>query len=460
MPSRRFLALPALLLVAACSLGPDYERPVTATPAAWKAQATAGAGDWPAPDWWRAFGAPEVETLIRQAQAGNTDLGIAAARVQQADAQVRIAGSSLLPTLDAGGNATRARSSDLRGSGRTTSARYSATLNASYEIDVWGKNRAGVTAARSFALSSRLDRDTVLLTVTASVASTYFQILELQDRLAISRENLANASRVLAVVDARSRNGAASALDLAQQRTVVANQRAVIPALEQQLRQTENALALLLGATPDQVDVARKTLDSVTVPTVNPGMPSELLQRRPDVQAAEAALVGANADIQAARAALFPSIALTAQGGFESLVIGSLFSPAGAFAAVGASVVQSIFDGGRRAGQVELTEAQYQELVEVYRQAVIAAFGDVENALIATRQVAERERELRAAVGEARTAFRLAELQYREGAVDLLTVLESQRAFFQAQDQIVQSKSQRLQAAVSLYRALGGGWSA
>ncbi|HEX2113062.1 MAG TPA: efflux transporter outer membrane subunit, partial [Alphaproteobacteria bacterium] len=320
------------------------------------------------------------------------------------------------------------------------------------------KNRSTLASARSLALASRYDRETIAITVLANVGITYFSVLEFRDRLAIARDNLANAESVLAIVEARVRNGAASALELAQQRTVVANQRAALPALEQQLRQAENALAVLLGETPDALTIASGSLDDITLPEVAPGLPSELLNRRPDIANAEAQLIAANADIGTARAALFPSIQLTAQGGYESTALSSLFNGPGLFWTLVASVTQPIFEGGRLAGQVDLTEARYEELVQTYRSTVINAFRDTEDTLVAIRQLAVQQMLQEEAVAAAQAAFDLADTRYRGGADTLLNVLDAQRTLFQARDQLVQIRSARLQAVVSLFRALGGGW--
>jgi outer membrane protein, multidrug efflux system len=448
------------LAVAGCAVGPDYTRPDAPQPAAWKTPPEPVAiTSWPATDWWSGFRSPELASYIERAQRNNLDIAAAAARVAQADARARIAGAALLPSVSAGADVARVRDGggglSSRANERTS---YATSVAASYEVDFWGKNRAALAAAQSLAVASRYDRETIAITVLADVAITYFLVLEFRDRLAIANENLANAESVLAIVEARVRNGAASALELAQQRTVVANQRATLPALEQQLRQTENALAILLGVTPDALTITSGSLDDITLPAASPGLPSELLSRRPDIGNAEAQLIAANADIGVARAALFPSIQLTAQTGFESLALSSLFNSAGFFYTLVASITQPIFEGGRLAGQVDLTEARYEELVQVYRTTVINAFRDTEDALIAMRQLAEQQILQQEAVDAAQAAFELADTRYRGGAETLLSVLDAQRTLFQARDQAVQIRSARLQAVVSLFRALGGGW--
>lgn len=457
MTRGRLLFVALALTLASCSVGPEYSPPQTIVPATWKANPDTNA-IWPATEWWRGFGVPMLDAYIARAKVNNTDLAAAAARILQADARARIAGAPLYPALDASADVVRAKASNPGGSSRGARTSYNASLAASYELDVWGRNRAALASAEALALASRFDRETIAITVTSDVATTFFQILEFRDRLVIARDNLANAEQVLAVVEARVTNGAASPLELAQQRSVVANQRATIPPLEQSLRQTENALAVLLGDPPDAVKTEAGTLDTVTLPPVEPGLPSELLARRPDIRNAESQLVAANADINVARAALFPSIPLTAQTGFESLALSSLFNSAGFFYSLVASVTQPIFHGGALAGQVDLTKARYEELVQVYRRTVISAFQDTENALVAMRQLDEQQRLQAEAVEQARLAFELADARYRAGVVDLLVVLDAQRTYFQARDLAAQIRSARLQATVSLFRALGGGW--
>lgn len=458
-----FPAAIVLAALAGCSLTPDYQRPDAPIPSGWRDQSgSTEPNPWPSADWWRGFNSPTLDTLVVTAQRSNKDLAIAAARVLQADAQARISGAPLLPAIDATASADRTKSSSNSSSSSSSSGRISDSLSvglsASYEIDFWGKNRAALAAAEETALASRFDRATVALTVTSNVAATYFQVLQFRDRLAVARENLENAERVLAVVEARVSNGAASPLDLAQQRTQVANQRATIPPLETQARQAENALAILLGANPGGASLGDGGLAGILPPPVAAGLPSELLLRRPDVQTAEAQLRAANADIGTTRAALFPSIDLTGQYGFKSAVLSSLFDPASTFWSLGAGLTQAVFQGGRLTGQVDFARARYEELAQTYLKSVIAAFADVENALVATQRSAEQETLQLDAVEQARLAHQFAEARYREGATDLLVLLDAQRALFQAEDQFVQVRFQRLQAIVSLYKALGGGW--
>ena len=465
--------LVAALALAGCSLVPDFARPYIPMPEAWKDAPPPAASQpvqpvsWPSTDWWRGFGSPPLDTLIATAERNNYDLGAAAARVLQADAQARIAGAPLLPALDGGAGASRSwarssgsSSSSSSRSGAIITTSLSANLSASYQLDLFGANRAALEAAEASALFSRFDRETVALTVVSSVANTYFQTVQFRDRLRVARRNLANALEVLQVVQARVDAGAASALDLAQQQTIVAQQRAAIPPLETQLRQSENALAILIGAAPAATTIGGNSIMGIAPPAVAPGLPSALLARRPDIQSAEAQLVSANAQIGVARAAFFPTISLTAETGYASASLGSLFHPASALSSVASSLVQPIFEGGRLEGGLDLAKGRYAELVANYRKAVISAFADVESALVAVQRTAEQETLQAQAVQQARLAYSLAETRYRAGAVDLLTVLDAQRTLFAAEDQLVQVRLARLQAAVAMFKALGGGWQA
>jgi multidrug efflux system outer membrane protein len=452
------LTLLAAALLAGCSLAPTYEAPPAATPEAW--EHAQGSAQWPSAQWWEEFSSPELERLIADARASNLDLATAMSRVRQADIQARIAGASLLPSLNGslGGNSGRA--SDNNGGGSNT--RYSAGLSASYELDVWGKNRDGQRSSNLAAQATAYERDSVALTVDGSVATSYFKVLELRERQRIAEENLANAERVLAVVEAKVRLGAGTELDLVQQQTLVEQRRASIPGLRQQRQTAENALALLLGDAPQgfAAKVEGDSLEPLALPPLlSGGLPSELLLRRPDLRRAEAQLQAANANIGVARAALFPSLSLTAGASLEDAALSGLLSSANLASSVGASLLQPIFRGGALRGQVELSQERYQELADGYRQTVLTALGEVENALIGVRegqlQTASQERVL----ANAERAFRLAETQYRAGSVDVLTVLSAQQSFFSARDAALQNKSSQLQNYVQLYKVLGGGSS-
>jgi NodT family efflux transporter outer membrane factor (OMF) lipoprotein len=426
-------------------------------PAAW---AESGAPDAasPAPDWWRSFGSAELSGLIDAALRASPDMAIAAERVRQAEAQVRIAGSTLFPALNFSA-ATARRESRPDGGSWSGDNSSSAALSASYEIDLWERNASGLRAAESSLRAVRFDQETVRLTLVAGVANAYFQVLSLRGRLVIARENLAIAERVFKVVDARARNGAVSALDVARQQAAVLAQRAAIPPIELQERQTLFALAILVGRQPEGFDAAASTVSAVLVPRIAPGIPSGLLVRRPDLASAEAQLAAANANVAVARAALLPSISLTGSAGLASDVLVNFLSAPTAALAIGASLLQPIFDGGRLGAQVDVAASRERELVENYRKFILAALADVESALAAGSRSVDQEVLQEQVVVQARRALQLAEIRYREGADDLLTVLDAQRTLFQAEDQLAQIRLSRLLASVGLFKALGGGWT-
>lgn len=453
-PTRRRLLAGSLLLAASgCGFNPfaARERPELATPASWR-ESPPAPGTPAAPGWWERFGSAELTGLVDAARASNQDLAAAAQRIIQADALVRVAGAPLFPSLTASAAAAvteRSRSGTQRS--------YEAGLATRWEVDLWGKNRAARDAEGFRALADRFDRDALELGVEAAVADTYVILLAARARSRVAADNLAAAERVLLLVAARVANGAASPLELAQQRTAVARERASLPPLELAARQAEHALSVLLSRPPSSLSVAPAGLDALATPDIAPGLPSDLLLRRPDLARAEADLVAAAADLAAARKALYPSIELTGFGGAASSILTSLVS-GNWVGSLGAGLTAPIFEGGRLRGRVTFSEARRNELVANYRQAAFIAFAEVEDALAAA---AARSTELalqEQSVASARTAFALAEAQYREGAIDLLSLLVSQRALFDAEDARLVARRERLRAAIALFRALGGGW--
>jgi multidrug efflux system outer membrane protein len=451
-------------LLAGCSVGPTYKRPDVALPAQWHESAgadiRASASVWPAAEWWHGFGSAKLDELIAEAERNNDDLAGAIARVQEADAQVRIAGAALLPSLDLGATGTRqrAQTASLGVGGRVFNV-FNSELSASYELDFWGKNRALRDAARAAATASRYDRQTVALTVVSSVATTYFQALELRDRIQVAQQNLENGQKILNGFRLELSAGTATGLDVAQQETTVAILNAAIPPLLQQFRQTVYALAVLIGATPESVDVDTGTLTTLSSPAIVEGLPSQLLSRRPDVGSAEQQLIAANADITVARAALFPNIQLTASGGYQSQALASFVNPRNRVYAVSAGLTQPIFHGGALRGQVAFSKARYTELLTTYHKTVLTAFSNVEGALVAAQQTAEQQKRQQEAVATARRAYEFAQKQMSAGTVNILTVLNTENALFTAQDQLVQVNFLHLQALVDLFTALGGGWN-
>jgi len=435
---------------------PPAPAPAVAMPAGWAPGETAYGSQGLDPAWWNRFGSAELARLVRQGQASNLELAAALSRVRQAEAQARIAGVALLPTVDFGGGADRALPIGSGSSGMSASAQ----LQVAYEVDFWGKNKAGVAAAAAALDANREDRQTVALTVTSAIVSTYLQVLSLRDRLEAARAHVANAEHVLVLVKAQKSAGSASPLDLARQRSVVAGQKAAIPDLQQQAREAQSALAILLGRAPQSFKVGDQGLETIDLPDVTAGLPSDLLARRPDIRRAEANLAEADANVAVARAALFPNIRLTGALGAQSSALLSLLNAPNLLANVSASVLVPIFDAGRLKTERDLAIARKQELVQVYRAAVIGALAEVGIVLGQIRSLDEQSRLKKVELEETRLAFDLSEIRYKVGAEDLMTVLDTQRALADVQNELGILKLKRLQATVSLFKALGGGWHA
>jgi len=456
MPYRYQQTLLGLALVAAlsgCASTDTIQRPAVAVPETWTEAVTAQAE--PLSDgWWQHFNSTQLETLVQEALAASPDLAAAQEKVVQAELQVRQSGASLFPSLSLSGSSGVRRNEPADGPA-TNSESTSVSLGASYEVDLWGRIDADVRAAEATLSAAQHDFVAARLSLVAAVADAYFQSLALRERLRIARENLVIAERVLGIVEARYRNGAASALDLTRQQTAVLTQRSALLPLEVQERQTVRALAILLGRAPQGLALTPEDFAQLHIPVVAPGLPAELLLRRPDLARAEAQLVAADANVAAARAALLPSISLSA--GVATTELLSLSNPVTTLGLT-ASIMQSLFDGGRLRAQVEIGESRRRELVENYRQAILTALKEVEDSLGNAARNTEQEAMQEQIVTHAQRTLRLAELRYREGADDLLTVLDAQRSLFQAQDTRVQLRLARLGAALDLYKVLGGGW--
>jgi multidrug efflux system outer membrane protein len=474
-----------MLPLGGCLLSSDLPEPGLVIPAAYDGgprSPTAAQAALPPLDWWRKFRSRELIAIIEQARAANLDIAAAVARIVQADAQARVTGAALLPAISLNDSATRSRSSQTLVKGNTnpnvyvpgsplfTAARTGKSvpdqvknnllgaLNASFEIDFWGKNRAALQAAEQSAVASRYDREVVELSTVVSAANAYFQVLAAQDRIKAGHDDIASATRVLDLIKQRVNAGTASALDTAQQESVVYNLRAAIPPLQQTLKQNRTALAILMGRSPEQVHIRGGSLSSVAIPRVTPGLPSELLTQRPDIREAEANLAAANANVYNARAQFLPSISLTGEGGYQSAIFKLLMRPESAIYSAAASLTQPIFEGDKLLGNLDLQKGKQDELLQDYRKSVISAFGDVENALDSIRWTTERVKLQAQVVSSSSQAFKISEERLREGTIDLVTVLQTQQTLYQAQDTLFQAQLARLQAIVSLYQAMGGGW--
>lgn len=460
LPSRISL-LTLSLCLAACNSTPPPQVDITPPPT-W--QGTTDTHQAP-PDsaWWQAFASRELDRLIERARSNSHDLAAAAARVRQAQARAVIAGAPLLPELQFGVDGSRQRL--LRGDGNDqldatsserTSTAFATRLSASYEIDFWG----GLRAARDSALrnldASRFDRQTVELTLFSAVADSYLQGLVLQEQRRIARLNLDNARNVLRLVEARERSGSATRLELAQQRGLVAAQERQVPLLEQQWQDNRVTLATLLGDPVQSLGTSQESISALNWPGIGSGVPSALLSRRPDIAAAEARLAAASADVQVARAAMLPRVVLGADLGSGARTFANVLdSP---FYTLTTALTAPIFDRGRRGAERDQAKARQEELLENYRAQIVAGFADVEKALNAIDGVDRQRQWQDQEVEQARIAFSLAEQRYASGAETLLTVLETQRTLYLAEDQQAQLRLARLQGSVALYKALGGGW--
>ena len=457
----RRLLLCSAVLASGCATTPPPALAPGDVPAAFEQKAPGNAPLWPARDWWTHYGDPQLSSLMDQAQAGNLDIAQAAARLRQADARARQAGAALLPTLGANGSVNSFYGQSGGVSQHETD--YGAGLQASYELDFWGKNRDLLDSAHAAVRASQADRATVALTATSAVANSYFQLLSLRERIAGARADLKSSQDILNVVQRRVTAGFSANADLLAQRAALAAEQAVLPPLEQQELEARNALAILLGRPPEGFTVTGDNLGALAPPAVAPGLPSLLLARRPDIIAAEANLAGAHADLAAARTAFFPSISLTANGGVAYPALAAAIDTlpgVGLAAGAGAALAQVIFDGGQTQAKIDETKAREEELLAAYRAAVIAAFLDVENALGSFAHLGAQEAALREQVTQAEKVLHAAQRKYLAGSADFLVVTDAQRALYAARDQLSDIRRARLAASVALFKAMGGGFEA
>jgi multidrug efflux system outer membrane protein len=440
--------------------GPDI-------PVAFTAPIDSEAGVWPKAGWWTEFGSPELNDLIVEARAKNFNLAVAVASVLQAKAQVDVERAALFPDVNLEGSATRTSqpaSTLVVGStkplkGSITANSFGLSADASYALDFWGLAQDNLRAADESLKAARYNQEVVALTITEDVATTYFNVLSLRQQIAIAQHNVDAANGILKITQAQVTNGIASNLNLAQQEALVDSIEATIPVLKEQEREALFALAILLGRPPEGFDVKAQTLDGMKSPPIAPGLPSTLLQRRPDVAQAEANLASAHANVDAARAAFFPAISLTGNGGLASTALGSLFMGSSFAWGIGANLLQTIFDGGKLIGESDVAKAEQKGMLATYRGAVIQAFSDVETGLSQVSNYGKEQDALTRDVKDSNEAFRISQLQYREGIVDLLTVLQTEQTLFTAEQTAAQAQLAHAQAVVGLYKAMGGGWN-
>lgn len=410
-----------------------------------------GEAHWPQPNWWSGYGSPEIDALIAEAHAANADIGMALGRVEQARGRARSAGALLLPGVQVEGSAAR---SD--GAASVVTERWGAQLTASYEVDLWGRYRAGRNAARFSLLASRFDQDAVRLMVTGDVVRNYAGLMTVRDRQAIGRLNLRAARTLLARVEAMSRVGVALAGDVAAQHALVAGEEADLAALDQAEGEFIAALALLVGRQAQGFDVAGQGLAAIAhMPAVVPGLSSDLLRRRPDIASAHAALAAAVADVEAARTAMLPSITLTAARGGEGGA-----GPSAAFYNLVAGLTQPLLDHGRLAGARDTARGVRREREAAYRKAVLQAFSEVERDLTAISSLDRAFSALEVQANEAARAAAASEARYRAGVEEITASLDAQRTLYAARDRLAQTRGNRLAASISLHQTLGGGWIA
>jgi multidrug efflux system outer membrane protein len=453
-----FTAVGMVAFLGACQLTPDYAEPQVKLPESWREETakTAAAQEKIDAQWWKGFKSNELNSFVSAALEGNTDLRAALARIDQARATAKIAGAPLLPSVDASAGTGWTRTNPS--SGTTTSQNSGrAGVSVGYEVDLFGRNRAGLSAAEAGLRRSVYDRDALELVVKGDVAQAYFVILNLRERMDIARTNLENSRQVLRIVEARYNAGTASALDVSRQKSSLASAEAALTALGNQARAAENALSILLGEAPRDLKIKSTNLRAVAIPRIPVSQPSAVVAQRPDIRAAEEALVAANADIGAARAAFFPVLNL---GVDTTVALSPLSSPASVALALAASAAAPIFKGGQLQGGVDRARARQAELAENYRGTVITSMREVEDALSAAKAARAREVSLATAMEEARKAYSLSRDLYEAGAIDFQTMLDAERTKLSAEDSHASVRLELLSAAVDLYKALGGGWTA
>ncbi len=459
----RLSALLLSLILAGCALGPDYFRPSVPTPEAWRhAEKAADAPSLANLAWWDLFQDEELRALIGAALEENKDLRIAVARVDQARARLGLARGDQLPRLDARGQYSRQRFSE-EGTFPLPDPEtdvFVLTGDASFEVDVWGKLRRASEAARAELLASEATRQAVVLTLVSDVAATYLELRERDLELDITRRTVTARRESLGIVRERFESGLTSALDARQAEADLARTEAEIPDLERQVAQTEHRLSLLLGRNPGEIRRGLPLSGQVFPPEVPAGLPSALLERRPDIRQAEEALVAANARIGVAKAAFFPQIQLTGTYGVESVALSDLFTgPARAWQ-FGPRITVPIFRGGQNLANLELAEAVQVEALVRYEQAIQQAFREAEDALVAHRKAREALEAQREAVQASREALGVAESRYTSGLTTFVNVLDGQRTLLAAEIAESRTLLTQLAAVVQLYRALGGGWEA
>lgn len=460
------LAVVAALLPGCALMGPDYKRPDNNVPAQFSEKDVAQ--DQAAPQisttWWELYQDPVLNDLVVKARQNNTDIKLAVARVEEADAFMREVGAALFPQIDLDSSASRSRVTEL-GSNPVVSGfkpvrnNYNIKLGTSFELDFWGKLRRAKESARAQALATRYAKDTVDLSLSGLVASNYLLLRSLEAQITVSRDSLRSREESLALTKRRLQGGVSSALDVHQAEVASSNLVAQIADLVRQRAVVEHQLAILTGVL--DLKLAEGDIKNLPIPPVPPaGLPSSLLEARPDVRQAEQDMIAANAKIGVAKAALFPTISLTANYGGESAELGDILKSAARIWTGGLSLNLPIFDSGRLNARVDQATAQQKQALASYEGSLQNAFREVNDALVTVRQSAEREAALQTSEAAAKKALGIADNRYKSGYSAYLDVLDSQRVYNDTALAFIQSRQARLAATVELFKALGGGWKA
>ncbi|OLD69726.1 MAG: transporter [Acidobacteria bacterium 13_1_40CM_2_56_11] len=452
-----------MLLASGCAVGPNYKRPSVTVPGTYRGaipqEATQPAAESIGDQkWWEVFQDPQLQDLIHTALQQNYDVRIAATRILQAQAQVGITRADQLPTISGGVEAVNQRSARSKFFPAFETSSNQVDLSLAWELDFWGKYRRATESARANLLATQWARQAVISTLVSDVAAAYFQLRELDLELEISRRTLASRRDSLQLTQTLASGGATSMLDVRQAEQLVFTAAETIPDLERRIEQQENFLSILLGNNPGPITRGTKLTEQPHAPEIPAGLPSSLLERRPDIRQAEAQLIAANAQIGVAKAAYFPQITLTASGGYQSSALTSLFTgPAGLWN-FGGSLVQPIFTGGRIRSNVKFTEARQQEAALIYQQTVQQAFRGVSDALVEYRKDREFREQQEQLTFSAQDAARLSETRYRGGATSYLEVLTNETNYFDAELGLAQAQLNELLGLVRIYSNLGGGW--
>ncbi|HZA55300.1 MAG TPA: efflux transporter outer membrane subunit [Candidatus Udaeobacter sp.] len=434
------------LVLSACSLAPDFQRPQMAVPDGWSSVPGIALKSQQNPSpFWEDLGSEDLTRVMKVALAQNLDLTAALHRIEQARAQVKVAGAPLYPSLDASGGTSRSFQDPVN----VSAARGLGSIN--YELDLWGKNRNQKAAASYRADATQHDRDALRLIVSADTAAFYTQVLSLNERIRIAESNLKNAEEVLRIIEARYRTGSVSGLEVSQQRVAVNGLRAALTSLAEQRATAANALAILLGQAPQNLQAPKASLASLKLPEVSLTPPASLLTARPDIAGAEAGLKAANADIGSARAAFFPSVTL----GTDASIAAGFGNPAASAVSLASNILAPIFTGGRLTGNLENVTARQKELAAQYQKTVLIAFQEVEDALAALKSNNEQALLSRESVNESQNAYDIAKARFDAGAIDYLTLLETQRSLYQAQDNQILVNEGQIEAFIQLRKALG-----